>query len=108
MEVLAKLFCAYFFRLVLFAQEYQCKCLCEIHLLRLTNISTINSIILLLSKASNCFLLSLDDWDRRLCKAYLEEYMHPDQLDGELMLAPGFPTPPNMDYQVWFCSFYYN
>eukprot|EP00095_Tigriopus_kingsejongensis_P007513 maker-scaffold103_size370364-snap-gene-1.20 protein:Tk07513 transcript:maker-scaffold103_size370364-snap-gene-1.20-mRNA-1 annotation:"dynein beta ciliary-like" len=39
-----------------------------------------------------------DDWDRRLCKAYLEEYMHPDQLDGELMLAPSFPTPPNMDY----------
>ena len=24
--------------------------------------------------------------------------MHPDQLDGELMLAPGFSTPPNMDY----------
>ena len=24
--------------------------------------------------------------------------MHPDQLDGELMLAPGFPTPPNSDY----------
>ena len=40
-----------------------------------------------------------DDWDRRLCKAYLEEYMHPDQLDGELQLAPGFSTPPNMDYQ---------
>merc|ERR1712223_2214813 len=39
-----------------------------------------------------------DDWDRRLCKAYLEEYMHPDQLDGELLLAPGFSTPPNMDY----------
>ena len=39
-----------------------------------------------------------DDWDRRLCKAYLEEYMHPDQLDGELMLAPGFAIPPNMDY----------
>lgn len=47
------------------------------------------------------FLIILtDDWDRRLCKAYLEEYMHPDQLDGELMLAPGFPTPPNMDYHV--------
>ena len=29
--------------------------------------------------------------------------MHPDQLDGELMLAPGFPTPPNMDYQVKSC-----
>ena len=24
--------------------------------------------------------------------------MHPDQLDGELMLAPGFAIPPNMDY----------
>ncbi len=24
--------------------------------------------------------------------------MHPDQLDGELMLAPGFSTPPNSDY----------
>ena len=24
--------------------------------------------------------------------------MHPDQLDGELMLAPGFGTPPNSDY----------
>ena len=30
-----------------------------------------------------------DDWDRRLCKVYLEEYMHPNQLDGELLLAPG-------------------
>ena len=34
-----------------------------------------------------------------LFQAYLEEYMHPDQLDGELQLAPGFHTPPNMDYQ---------
>ena len=41
-----------------------------------------------------------DDWDRRLCQVYLEEFMHPDQLDGELMLAPGFPTPPNTDYKV--------
>ena len=40
-----------------------------------------------------------DDWDRRLCKVYLEEFMHPDQLDGELFLAPGFQTPPNLDYQ---------
>ena len=39
-----------------------------------------------------------DDWDRRLCKVYLEEYMHPDQLDGELLLAPGFNTPPNTDF----------
>ena len=29
---------------------------------------------------------------------YLEEYMHPDQLDGELLLAPGFNTPPNTDF----------
>ena len=39
-----------------------------------------------------------DDWDRRLCKIYLEEFMHPDQLDGELFLAPNFQTPPNLDY----------
>jgi len=39
-----------------------------------------------------------DDWDRRLCKTYLEEYMHPNQLDGELLLAPGFNTPPNSDF----------
>ena len=29
---------------------------------------------------------------------YLEEYMSPEQLDGELMLAPNFPSPPNTDY----------
>lgn len=39
-----------------------------------------------------------DDWDRRLCITYLEEYMQPDLLDGELFLAPGFPAPPNTDY----------
>lgn len=39
-----------------------------------------------------------DDWDRRLCINYLEEYMQPDLVDGELLLAPGFPAPPNMDY----------
>ncbi|UYV67054.1 DNAH9 [Cordylochernes scorpioides] len=40
-----------------------------------------------------------DDWDRRLCRTYLEEYMHPDQLDGDLYLAPGFLYPPSLDYQ---------
>ncbi|CAH1258196.1 DNAH17 [Branchiostoma lanceolatum] len=40
-----------------------------------------------------------DDWDRRLCSTYLEEYMHPDMLDGELFFAPGFPCPPNLDYK---------
>jgi dynein heavy chain len=40
-----------------------------------------------------------DDWDRRLCKTYLEEFMKPEQLDGDLLLAPGFPTPPNSDYK---------
>ena len=39
-----------------------------------------------------------DDWDRRLCNVYLEELMSPEQLEGELMLAPDFPSPPNMDY----------
>ncbi|XP_035728185.1 dynein beta chain, ciliary-like [Vespa mandarinia] len=38
-----------------------------------------------------------DDWDRRLCVSYLEEFLQPDLVDGELHLAPGFPAPPNMD-----------
>ncbi|KAI5737115.1 hypothetical protein M8J76_010191 [Diaphorina citri] len=40
-----------------------------------------------------------DDWDRRLCRTYLEEYMNPELLEGETKLAPGFPAPPNQDYQ---------
>ncbi|XP_032945882.1 dynein axonemal heavy chain 9 [Rhinolophus ferrumequinum] len=39
-----------------------------------------------------------DDWDRRLCKTYLEEFIKPEMLEGELSLAPGFPLPSNMDY----------
>ncbi|XP_026855443.2 LOW QUALITY PROTEIN: dynein heavy chain 9, axonemal [Electrophorus electricus] len=39
-----------------------------------------------------------DDWDRRLCRAYLEEFVRPEMMDGELYLAPGFPLPGNMDY----------
>ena len=40
-----------------------------------------------------------DNWDIRLCKTYLEELMGPDQLEGELYLAPQYPVPPNMDYK---------
>lgn len=29
-----------------------------------------------------------DDWDRRLCVSYLEEFLQPDLVDGELQLAP--------------------
>ncbi|XP_063312141.1 dynein axonemal heavy chain 9 [Pelobates fuscus] len=39
-----------------------------------------------------------DDWDRRLCRTYLEEYIKPEMLEGELFLAPGFPLPGNTDY----------
>lgn len=39
-----------------------------------------------------------DDWDRRLCRTFLEEYMKPDLIEGELYLAPAFPSPPNTDY----------
>ena len=51
-----------------------------------------------------------DDWDRRLCRTYLEEFIRPEMLEGELSLAPGFPLPGNMDYsgyhQVWYCCVY--
>merc|ERR1712226_1041594 len=39
-----------------------------------------------------------DDWDRILCKTYLEILMHPDQLETEFYLAPGYPIPPESDY----------
>nr|XP_015213314.1 PREDICTED: dynein heavy chain 11, axonemal [Lepisosteus oculatus] len=39
-----------------------------------------------------------DDWDRRLCRTYLEEFMNPAMLEGGLFLCPGFPAPPNLDY----------
>lgn len=39
-----------------------------------------------------------DDWDRRLCRTYLEETMVQDLVDGDLSLCAGFPAPPNLDY----------
>ncbi|KAK0098489.1 hypothetical protein PV326_007920 [Microctonus aethiopoides] len=39
-----------------------------------------------------------DDWDRRLCRTYLLEYLQPDLVDGELLLAPGFAAPRNSEY----------
>uniref|UniRef100_A0A3P8V3P1 Dynein axonemal heavy chain 11 n=1 Tax=Cynoglossus semilaevis TaxID=244447 RepID=A0A3P8V3P1_CYNSE len=39
-----------------------------------------------------------DDWDRRLCKTYLQEFMHPKMFEGELFLCPGFPAPQFTDY----------
>ncbi|XP_059853521.1 dynein axonemal heavy chain 17 [Delphinus delphis] len=40
-----------------------------------------------------------DDWDRRLCRTYLEEYIQAEMLEGEILLAPGFQIPPNLDYK---------
>ncbi|XP_066519150.1 dynein axonemal heavy chain 17-like isoform X2 [Hoplias malabaricus] len=40
-----------------------------------------------------------DGWDRKLCMTYLEEYVRPEMLDGDLLLAPGFPVPQNFDYK---------
>ncbi|XP_042635783.1 dynein axonemal heavy chain 17 [Catharus ustulatus] len=42
-----------------------------------------------------------DDWDRRLCRTYLSEYVQPEMLDGEVTLAPGFMIPPRMDYEEY-------
>ncbi|XP_014248489.1 dynein beta chain, ciliary-like isoform X2 [Cimex lectularius] len=39
-----------------------------------------------------------DDWDRRLCRSFLKEYMNPDLMEGDLYYAPGFQAPPNSDY----------
>ncbi|XP_065418969.1 dynein axonemal heavy chain 17 isoform X1 [Chrysemys picta bellii] len=40
-----------------------------------------------------------DDWDRRLCRTYLREYIRVEMLEGEMALAPGFLVPPNSDYK---------
>ncbi|GAB0197572.1 dynein axonemal heavy chain 17 [Grus japonensis] len=40
-----------------------------------------------------------DDWDRRLCRTYLSEYIREEMLEGEVYLAPGFLIPPNLDYK---------
>ncbi|KAM7382161.1 hypothetical protein PAMA_012837 [Pampus argenteus] len=42
-----------------------------------------------------------DDWDRRLCRTYLEEFIKAEMMEGELCLAPGFPLPGNMDYNSY-------
>ncbi|XP_077576473.1 dynein axonemal heavy chain 11 [Stigmatopora nigra] len=39
-----------------------------------------------------------NNWDRRLCKTYLQEFMNPKLFEGELHLCPGFMAPPFMDY----------
>ncbi|XP_074051552.1 dynein axonemal heavy chain 11 isoform X2 [Macrotis lagotis] len=39
-----------------------------------------------------------DDWDRKLCRGYLEEFINPSMFEGELLLAPGFPAPLTLDY----------
>ncbi|XP_061771898.1 dynein axonemal heavy chain 11 [Nerophis ophidion] len=39
-----------------------------------------------------------NDWDRRLCKAYLQELINPKMFEGELCLCPGFLAPPFMDH----------
>ncbi|XP_010006976.1 PREDICTED: dynein heavy chain 17, axonemal [Chaetura pelagica] len=40
-----------------------------------------------------------DDWDRRLCRTYLAEYIHEEMLEGQVYLAPGFLIPPSLDYK---------
>lgn len=39
-----------------------------------------------------------DDWDRRLCRNYLLQFMQAELLEGELAFATGFFAPPNTDY----------
>uniref|UniRef100_A0A3P9MJJ8 Dynein, axonemal, heavy chain 9 n=1 Tax=Oryzias latipes TaxID=8090 RepID=A0A3P9MJJ8_ORYLA len=40
-----------------------------------------------------------DDWDRRLCCSYLEEFIKPEMMEGKVFLAPKFPLPGNMQYE---------
>ncbi len=38
-----------------------------------------------------------DDWDRRLCSAYLEVYLREEMMESGFELAPGFQQPPSLD-----------
>ncbi|XP_060647178.1 dynein beta chain, ciliary [Drosophila nasuta] len=40
-----------------------------------------------------------DDWDRRLCQTFLEELLQQDLIDGDFELCPGFPAPPNLEFE---------
>ncbi|TPX70381.1 hypothetical protein SpCBS45565_g01824 [Spizellomyces sp. 'palustris'] len=40
-----------------------------------------------------------DDWDRRLCSAYLDVYIQTDMFEGSFELAPGFLMPPTSDHK---------
>jgi dynein heavy chain len=42
-----------------------------------------------------------DDWDRRLCRNYLETYLNATMFEGDLNLAPDFPLPPPLDYKAY-------
>lgn len=42
-----------------------------------------------------------DDWDRRLCRNYLETYLNPTMFEGDLYLAPDFPLAPPLDYKAY-------
>ncbi|KAJ3220317.1 hypothetical protein HK099_004389 [Clydaea vesicula] len=42
-----------------------------------------------------------DDWDRRLCSAYLDVYLREEMLEGNFELAPGFFGPPTSDYKEY-------
>ncbi|KAJ1334726.1 hypothetical protein BSLG_007881 [Batrachochytrium salamandrivorans] len=42
-----------------------------------------------------------DDWDRRLCSAYLDVYLREEMMDGSFELAPGFGSPPTSDYKEY-------
>lgn len=44
-----------------------------------------------------------DDFDRRLCRTYLEEYMQHSLIEAELIFATDFQSPPSMD-----CAGYHN
>lgn len=38
-----------------------------------------------------------DDWDRRLCLTYFQEFMQPSLLTGDLSFCHDFDAPPNLD-----------
>jgi dynein heavy chain len=42
-----------------------------------------------------------DDWDRRLCSAYLDVYLREEMFEAGFELAPGFVMPPSLDIKEY-------
>eukprot|EP00698_Gefionella_okellyi_P021190 TRINITY_DN679_c0_g2_i1.p1 TRINITY_DN679_c0_g2~~TRINITY_DN679_c0_g2_i1.p1 ORF type:complete len:4462 (-),score=1316.63 TRINITY_DN679_c0_g2_i1:16-13401(-) len=47
-----------------------------------------------------------DDWDRRLCNAYLQTYLRDELMDGNLQFYEGLLSPPTLNTYKDYCDYF--